>query len=121
MTRCHLMERGPLLAGERWEFQMSNYVMQKLWGAVDSLLSAASIQDRLYNAALQLSVLNADDFPEDECAEFSAIRHALTEHPSEGEGTILASTRKMTPEEGAALAHRIFSLYTRLRGGIWAS
>jgi hypothetical protein len=48
------------------------------------------------------------------------VMDILTKHPAEtpGEGTIHASVRMLTSEEGAEVARKILSIYTRVRGGI---
>jgi hypothetical protein len=97
-----------------------DYVREKLWQAVDVLVGAAPIQDRLAGAADYLTRLKVAEIPDDERAEFAAVMGALTKHPAErdGEGSIHASVRKLTTEEGDALARKIFSIYTAIRGGI---
>lgn len=100
----------------------SDYTREKLWQAVDGLVGDGTVQERLANAAIILSRLHRpeEDFPDEETREeFKAIMHALTKEPAEAnEGTIVATTRKLSSEEGAKLSSRIFSLYVHVRGGI---
>jgi hypothetical protein len=98
-----------------------DYAREKLWQAVDGLVGDGSIQDRLASAAMILTRLHRpdEDIPKELREEFKAVMHALTKETAQGnEGNIVATTRKLSSEEGAKLAHRIFSLYVQLRGGI---
>ncbi len=99
-----------------------DYAREKFWQAVDTLATSdRSIQERLASAALILSRLHKpdEDLPEDLREEFKALWHELTKEAAVGdEGTINATTRKLTAQQGTALASQIFSIYTRLRGGI---
>ena len=99
-----------------------DYAREKFWQAVDTLATSdRSIQERLAGAALYLSRLHRpdEDLPEDLREEFKALWHELTKEPAvEDEGTINATTRKLTAEQGKALASQVFSIYTRLHGGI---
>jgi hypothetical protein len=89
---------------------------------VDALATSdRSIQERLATAALILSRLHRpdEDLPEELREEFMTLWHDLTKEPAVGnEGTINATTRKLTAEQGKALASQSFSIYTELRGGI---
>jgi hypothetical protein len=97
-----------------------DYVREKLWQALDVLVGAEPIQDRLAYAADALTRLKPSDIPDEEREDFHAVMHALTKYPAEreGEGSIHASVRKLTDEEGAELARKILSIYIRVRGGI---
>jgi hypothetical protein len=97
-----------------------DYVREKLWQALDVLVGAKPIQDRLAYAADALIRLKSSEIPDEERAEFDAVMHALTKYPAEteGEGSIRASVRKLTNDEGAELARKILSIYIRIRGGI---
>jgi ferric-dicitrate binding protein FerR (iron transport regulator) len=97
-----------------------HYTREKLGQALDMLVGAAPIQDRLTYAAEYLIRLKADDIPDTERGEFEAVMRAFSRHPAEkeGEGSIRASARKLTDQEGAAVARKILSIYIRIRGGI---
>ncbi|HTW72967.1 MAG TPA: hypothetical protein VME47_24030 [Acetobacteraceae bacterium] len=98
-----------------------DYVREKLWAAVDCLVGAEPIRQRLADAAMSLVGLTADDLPTDELKQrYSAVMDALTKHPAdyEGEGSIASSTRKLTDEEADKLGYEIYSMYIKVRGGI---
>jgi hypothetical protein len=96
------------------------YVREKLWQALDVLVRAGSVQERLVYAADYLLRVKADEIPQPQRGEFEAVMHTLTKHPAEreGEGSIHASVRKLTDAEGSALAQKILSIYIDLRDGI---
>jgi hypothetical protein len=98
------------------------YGRQKLWQALDSLVTGTgSIQERLEGAAMSLTVLRATKewLPIELGPKLEAILHELSKTPAQGsEGSIKATLRMMSDEEGSKLAQRIFSLYIELRGGI---
>jgi hypothetical protein len=103
------------------ESSLSNdYAKEKLWQAVDILATIdLSIQERLAGAAIYLIRLKPDDLPEALRHDFDGVLHELTKEKVEGgEGTIAASTQKLTSEEGSKLAGRILHIYTELHGGI---
>lgn len=85
-----------------------------------SLVGNGSIQERLASAAGALSILNKpEDLPERLREAFKSIKHDLTkEEDTEGVGTIKATTRKLTEDQGRDIAYRIFDIYIDLRGGI---
>ena len=98
-----------------------DYAREKFWQAVDTLVGSGTIQERLARAGEYLSRLHHpdQDLSEELREEFKAVYHELTKETATGnEGNIVATTRKLSPEEGTKLARRIFSLYVRLRGGI---
>jgi hypothetical protein len=97
-----------------------DYAQEKFWKAMDALIGDGSIQHRLAWAAMELTSLDGRDeeLPEDVREEFKAVMRELTKERAVGdEGTIEATTRRLSPEEGVKLARRIFSIYTRLHGG----
>jgi hypothetical protein len=99
----------------------SRNVREKLWAAIYSMMSSsATLQDRLANTATGLIGLPAaNDLPTEDRAKLDAIIHDLTKEPAVGnEGTIVATTRKMSDEEATRIAKQIMELYTHLRGGI---
>jgi hypothetical protein len=99
-----------------------SYGREKLWQAVDCLAtSSGTIQQRLESAAMFLIRLNPGDqsLPSELHGEFESIYHDLTKTTAQGsEGRIQATLQLMSDEEGSKLASRIFSLYTKLRGGL---
>lgn len=98
-----------------------DYAREKFWQAVDTLVGSGNIQERLANAAMILIRLQpADkDLPEELREEFGQLYHELTKETATGnEGNIVATTRKLTDEQGSKLAKRIFSIYPKLHGGI---
>jgi hypothetical protein len=99
-----------------------DYAPEKFWQAADGLVGDGSIQERLAHAPMILMRLDPgeEDLPEELREEFRAVYGALRrENAATGnEGNIVATTRKLTFEKGAKLARRIFSLYTKLHGGI---
>ena len=98
---------------------MSDYATKVLWEALYSLVGAGPIQSRLAGAAMNLIKLNGEDFPEEHRAAYSGLRNELTHRePEEGEGSIQVSTRRLSDDEGEAIAIRILELYTALRDGI---
>jgi hypothetical protein len=98
----------------------TRYVRQRFWQALQSLVGSGSIQYRLEGAANALIYLRSDELPECVRSEFEAILHALTKYPAEreGEGSIGASTRKLTPKNRAKIADRILSIYIDMYGGL---
>lgn len=98
-----------------------DYAREKFWQAIHSLISYGSIQERLASAAMILTRLHRpdEDLPEHLRDEFKTLMHELTKEPAVGdEGTINATTRKLTAEQGGKLAEKILRIYTKLRGGI---
>ena len=99
-----------------------DYAREKFWQAVDTLVGDGSIQERLANAAtilIRLHPAGDKDVPEELREEFKAVYHELTKENATGnEGKIAATTSKLNSEQAATLARRIFSMYTRLHGGI---
>jgi len=98
-----------------------DHVRQKLWEAMNSLVSDGSIQDRLAYAAgslVQLSPKELDLLPDDLRKRFDTVTDSLTKHPAErtGEGSTQASARKIGSEEGTRLAREIVSIYIAMRG-----
>ncbi len=96
------------------------YVREKLWQAVDTLVGSGSIRQRLEDAAIYLIRLKPAEIPARERDRFVEVMDTLTGHPAEqpGEGSIRASVRKLPDEEASALSRKILSIYVSLRGGI---
>lgn len=97
-----------------------DYAKEKLWQAVHDLATSdLSIQDRLASAAMYLIRLGPSDFPERLREEFDAVWRDITrQEPVADEGTIAATTRRLTSEQGARIAERILHIYAELHGGI---
>lgn len=97
-----------------------DYAKEKLWQAVDVLATGDhSIQQRLADAAIYLTRLTPADLPEELQERFGGVLRELTKETAEGtEGTITATTRKLSSEQGSKLAGRIFSIYTSLHRGV---
>jgi hypothetical protein len=98
-----------------------DYAKEKFWQAVHELATSdRSIQERLADAAMYLSRLHRPEYlPEELREKFNALMDDLTQETATGsEDTMEATTRKLSADEGTALAQRILSLYTELEDGI---
>ena len=98
----------------------ADYTQEKLWQAVETLIGSGSIQERLKFAAMYLIRLDStkDDlaFAGDSDAQtrFDLLIERLTSAPPSGdEGTIEATTRTLSDDEGGRLAEDIFGLFCR--------
>jgi hypothetical protein len=104
-----------------WDMESYRHAREKLYLAASSLATKdGSVRERLKSAGLTLITMHPDGVPPEHLAEFESIRTALTTDPAEneGEGTLHATLRNMTAEQGCAIAERIFELFIRVRGGI---
>ena len=92
----------------------------RFFSAVHSLATSdAPIQERLAGAAESLAPLKPEELPEDLRHEFVALMRELTKHPATGnEGTIAATTSRLTVEQAHNLAEQILHIYTELLGGL---
>jgi hypothetical protein len=96
------------------------YAFGKLGQAIEELVGAGGVKERLEAATIKLAPIFPDDFPAGHLRdEYSDIRQALTWIPPEegsGQGllesTLESTLEAMTEEEAADLAKSIFSLYT---------
>jgi hypothetical protein len=92
------------------------YAFGKLGQAIEELVGAGGVKERLEAATIKLAPIFPDDFPAGHLRdEYSGIRQALTWIPSEegsGQGLLESTLEAMTEEEAADLAKSIFSLYT---------
>lgn len=93
-----------------------DYTQEKLYQAVNCLISDGSIQSRLSYAAEYLLRLQGGDpaFPEhrDLQERLGKVLHDLASSPAIGdEGTIKATTRALSDEAGAKIAGEIFGLF----------
>jgi len=89
------------------------YTWEKLGQATHALVSGeGDIKTRLEAAAISLSPLSESLVPEQFREEYNAIWAELTNREAlEGEGTIKATIRELTPHECSKLATRIFNFY----------
>ena len=87
----------------------------KLEQAIEELVGAGDVKERLEVATMTLAPIFADDFPAGHLRdEYADIRQALTWSPSEegrGQGLLESTLEGMTEEEAGALAKSLFSLY----------
>jgi hypothetical protein len=92
------------------------YAFGKLGQAIEELVGAGGVKERLEAATIKLASIFPDDFPAGHLRdEYSDIRQALTWIPSEegsGQGLLESTLEAMTEEETADLAKSIFLLYT---------
>ena len=99
----------------------ADYTQEKLWQAVNALIGPGHIQERLNSAAtylIRLDTRREDNlaFPSDPVAQtrFDRFIGRLTSsRPTGGEGTIEATTRTLSDDEGRRLAEDIFGLFCR--------
>lgn len=95
-------------------------LIQRLHNAVQELVRAKPIQERLYSAYDDhLSALQSEDFPKHRQADFEALEDACTWIPAEegGEGTIAATLKHMSAEEAEKWTKLIVDLYGELSQG----
>jgi hypothetical protein len=92
------------------------YAFGKLQQAVEELVGAGGVKERLEVATMALAPIFPDDFPAGHLRdEYADIRQALTWLPPEegsGQGVAESTLEAMTEEEAASLAQSLFSLYT---------
>jgi hypothetical protein len=100
-----------------------DYVREKLAIAVSQLVSARTVQDRLFSAYTEnLYLLQPDDFPEPLREDFRDLQEALTQVEWTGEegviaadhGAIRANTSVMSDEEAEGWAKVILELFTEI-------
>jgi len=99
----------------------SKNVKQVMWVAIRTLLlNDGRLQDRLASAAVPLTSLpSANNLPKQVQGALDSIVRDLTNELTTGdEGTIAATTRKMSDEDAKRIAEEILRLYTELLGGI---
>jgi hypothetical protein len=88
----------------------------KLEQAIEELVGAGGVKERLEAATITLSPIFPDDFPAGHLRdEYADIRQALTWLPPEegsGQGLAESNLEAMTEEEAETLAKSLFSLYT---------
>jgi hypothetical protein len=88
----------------------------KLEQAIEELVGAGDVKERLEAATMKLSPLFPEDFPAGHLRdEYADIRQALTWLPPEersGQGLAESTLEAMTEDEAATLSKSLFSLYT---------
>ena len=88
----------------------------KLEQAIEELVGAGDVKERLESATITLAPIFPDDFPAGHLRdEYADIRQALTWLPPEegsGQGSPESDLEAMTEEEAGTLAKSLFSLYT---------
>jgi hypothetical protein len=91
------------------------YAFEKLGQAIEELVGAGDVKERLEVATMTLARIFPDDFPAGHLRdEYADIRQALTWLPPEegsGLGLLESNLEAMTEEEAGALAKSLFSLY----------
>ena len=92
------------------------YAFGKLERAIEGLVGAGGVKERLEAAAITLAPIFPDDFPAGHLRdEYSDIRQALTgihREEERGQGLVENTLEAMTEEEAGTLAKGLFSLYT---------
>jgi hypothetical protein len=92
------------------------YGFGRLEQAIEELVGAGDVKDRLEVATMTLAPIFPDDFPAGHLRdEYADIRQALTWLPPEEgsrQGLPESTLEAMTEEEAADLAKSLFSLYT---------
>ncbi len=88
----------------------------KLEQAIEELVGAGDVKERLEAATITLAPIFPDDFPAGHLRdEYADIRQALTWLPPEErsrQGLAESTLEAMTEEEAGTLAKGLFSLYT---------
>jgi hypothetical protein len=97
-----------------------DYAREKLYQAVESLISDGTLKHRVAATGQFLIRLKSEDFPQDLRKNYDNIMEHLTEfHPEfNADSSFAASTRRMTDRDAEKLAKDIFNLYVDLTGGI---
>ena len=92
------------------------YAFSRLEQAIEELVGARGVKERLEAATITLAPIFPDDFPAGHLRdEYADIRRALTWLPPEegsGQGLLSSNLEAMTEEEAGSLAKSLFSLYT---------
>jgi hypothetical protein len=98
----------------------------KLWEAVECLVGAGSVQQRLSAASrplIELARLQKGQFeglPEGVRRDIASIVNALTAQPPDGhgDGVVAASVRNLTPAQRERIARDILEIFAELHGGL---
>jgi hypothetical protein len=95
----------------------------KLEQAIEELVGAGEVKERLEAATMKLSPILPEDFPAGHLRdEYADIRQALTWLPPEegsGQGSAESTLEAMTEEEAGTLAKSLFSLYTSVAEAVY--
>jgi hypothetical protein len=93
-----------------------SYAHQKLFQAVDSLVGAGSLRERLTAAASWLAELkpHADQVPDELRGKYDRLYQLLTEHPNDHDGAIAESVRRLSDEDASQAVKNIWSLFCAL-------
>lgn len=95
---------------------MSDYLKQKLYEALYTLISTDDLNKRLTYAGTTLVALQDRDVPIEYRERFARIRSQLFATPLSSEDNYLP--RQMPVEDAKALAREILGLYTEVMGGL---
>ncbi len=90
-----------------------SYAFPKLAAAIEELVGAGDIKERLLAATMAAAPAMPEDFPEPLRTEFASIREALTWLPGgeDPRGMVGATIEAMAEDEADAIARRLLSLY----------
>ena len=90
-----------------------SYHVDRFYAAVSALASHGHIKQRLINAYQEnLGEINEEELPIAVKQRFSDLKHQMNRvTPSNGEGPICASVRKMSVEEAADCSALVVALY----------
>jgi hypothetical protein len=95
---------------------MSDYLKEKLYEALRSLVGASDLDKRLTPAANALVSLQDQQIPEEYKERFKSIRARLNTTPHSSERGYV--NRQISEEDGRKLACDILDLYTAVMGGL---
>jgi hypothetical protein len=92
------------------------HTSETLYQALRSLVGAAPMHRRLVDAALTLSPLRAEDFPDHDAADtFGRIMRDLTHVEAVGgEGNIEAAVKLLSDDQAERIAREVLGLYHRV-------
>jgi hypothetical protein len=97
----------------------------KLEQAIEELVGAGDVKERLEAATMKLSPIFPEDFPAGHLRdEYADIRQALTWLPpveGSGQGLAESTLEAMTEQEAGMLAKSLFSLYTSAAEAVYGS
>lgn len=95
-----------------------DYAREKYWQAIDTLVGASTVQERLTYAAEYLSRLRApDDISDPKLSQrHLAVMQKLTSVPLSNQNNSVP--RPLSDTEATDISREILSIYIGLRGGI---
>ena len=94
-----------------------DYGWEKFYSAMRyAAASSDSVQRRLAGVIMQVSLLDRGHFPNDEeWQKFEELIKETTKTPARGdEGTIQATTSKMTEDEASGFLHTAFDIFNQM-------